>query len=145
MNPRPQRQRPGRSSPVGRAPLQPSPEQIKVGDQVAAPSPADSQTPEPRQSQTPAVPESGSAEIPKWQRMVRKEARLRADQADELARLCRRLAAQRNDRTERITDNTLIRVAIDKLLEHADQLAGDTETELRNSVTTGLRESQSSE
>ena len=139
MNPRPQRQRPGHSSPVGRAPLEPSPEQIKVGDQVVAPSPADSQTPEPRQSQTPVVPNSESPEVPKWRRMVRKEARVRADQVDELARLGRRLAAGRHDRTERITDNTLIRIALDVLLEQADQLDGDTEDELRKSVTHRLR------
>lgn len=95
MNPRPQRQRPGRSSPVGRAPLQPSPEQIKVGDQVAAPPPADSQTPERRKSASSAVPDSGGSDGPKWQRMVRKEARIRADQADELTRLCRRLSSHR--------------------------------------------------
>lgn len=140
MNPRPQRQRPGRSSPVGRAPLQPSPEQIKVGDQVAAPPPADSQTPERRKSASSAVPDSGGSDGPKWQRMVRKEARIRADQADELTRLCRRLSSHRADRTERLTDNTVIRVALDLLLEHADQLDGDTEDELRNSVTRKLRE-----
>lgn len=43
-------------------------------------------------------------------------------------------------RTERLTDNTVIRVALDLLLEHADQLDGDTEDELRNSVTRKLRE-----
>ena len=140
MNPRPQRQRPGHSSPVGRAPLEPSPEQIKVGDQVTAPSPAESQTPEPRKSQSSELPDSGTAEVPKWRQMVRKEARIRADQADELTRICRRLSSGRNDRTERLTDNTLIRVALDLLLERADQLDGDTEAELRNSVTSRVPE-----
>lgn len=127
MNPRPQRQRPGASSPVGRPTLKPEPEQLKVGNHITASSPA--------QSQTSEVPESVSSELPKYQSLVRKEARLRADQSDELSQLCRHLARGRTDRSERITDNTLIRVAIDLLLTHADQLHGDTEDELRESVT----------
>ena len=40
-------------------------------------------------------------------------------------------------------DNTLIRVAIDLLLEGADQLRGATETELRNSASLRLQHSGS--
>jgi hypothetical protein len=36
---------------------------------------------------------------------------------------------------ERITDNTLIRVAVDLLLTRADQLRGSTEDELRKSLS----------
>lgn len=130
MTPRPQRQRPGSSSPVGRPPLRPEPEPIKVGDQVAASPPAYPQIPE--------VPESQSSVLPKYQTLIRKEARLRGDQVDALSRLRRRLHRARTDRTERITDNTLVRVAVDLLLAHADTLHGDTEDELRNSVTSEL-------
>jgi len=70
--------------------------------------------------------------------MVRIEGRLRPDQVEALARLRRHLAAQRTQRTERWTDNTLVRVAVDLLLAHADRLHGNTEDELRESV---LRES----
>jgi hypothetical protein len=75
------------------------------------------------------------SQTPKWQRLERKELRLRADQLDELARLRRTLNRQRGGEGERITENTLIRVAVDLLLKQADALRGSTEDELRNSVT----------
>jgi hypothetical protein len=75
------------------------------------------------------------SQTPKWQRLERKELRLRADQLDELARLRRALNRQRRGEGERITENTLIRVAVDLLLKQADALQGRTEDELRNSVT----------
>jgi hypothetical protein len=75
------------------------------------------------------------SQTPKWQRLERKELRLRADQLDELARLRRALNRQRGGEGERITENTLIRVAVDMLLSQAGKLRGSTEDELRNSVT----------
>ena len=81
---------------------------------------------------TTAVTES---QLPKWQRLERKELRLRADQLDELARLRRTLNRQRAGDGERITENTLIRVAVDVLLTRSDRLRGTTEDELRKSVT----------
>ncbi len=47
-------------------------------------------------------------------------------------------------KAERITENTLIRVAIDLLLAHADELRGSTEDELRESVTSELAHSRTS-
>lgn len=79
--------------------------------------------------------------MPKYRTFVRKDARVRGDQADALAQLRRRLSSGRVDRSERITDNTLIRVAVDLLLEQSDGLAGETEEELTESVTHGLRNS----
>lgn len=70
----------------------------------------------------------------RWQQLERKEARLGAEQWDELSRLTRQLNRARAGAGERITDNTLIRVAIDLLLEHRDVLRGTTEDELRRSV-----------
>jgi hypothetical protein len=67
--------------------------------------------------------------------LERKELRLRADQLDELARLRRGLNRQRGGEGERITENTLIRVAVDLLLARTGQLRGTTEDELRQSVT----------
>lgn len=90
-------------------------------------------TPEVPDSRVSEVPELGGAG-PKWQRLQRKEARLREDQVAELARLRRRLSRQRSQRPEPLTDNTLIRVAVDLLLEHADELQGDTEDQLRESM-----------
>lgn len=71
---------------------------------------------------------------------MRKESRLRQDQADELSRAVRRLNQARRGSDggisgERITDNTLIRVAVDLLLTRADQLRGRTEDELRKSLS----------
>jgi hypothetical protein len=86
------------------------------------------------------VPEVGTtgeteSQTPKWKGLERKELRLRADQLDELARLRRTLNRQRAGDGERITENTLIRVAVDMLLSRADRLRGTTEDELRKSVT----------
>jgi len=86
----------------------------------------------PRDAGTAGVTES---QIPKWQRLERKELRLRADQLDELARIRRALNRQRGGEGERITENTLIRVAVDMLLGRAGKLRGTTEDELRKSVT----------
>lgn len=111
--------------------LEPRVEQLRVGHD----SDTDSQTPEVTDSQTPEVPESVSDSGPRYTRMVRKEARVRPDQADALAALRRRVADQRQQRVEPITDNTLLRIAVDLLLARGDELTGDTEDELRDSVT----------
>lgn len=66
---------------------------------------------------------------------VRKETRLREDQMDALAAKARQINRNKTDGGERLTDNTLIRIAVDLLLARADKLAGSTEEELRNSVS----------
>lgn len=87
-------------------------------------------------SASPEVPHSDTAELPKYLRMERRDLRLREDQIDALAALRRRIAGRRRpgERDERITDNTLVRVAIDLLLAHRDQLGGATEDQLRESA-----------
>jgi hypothetical protein len=74
--------------------------------------------------------------VPKYLRLVRHDLRARTDQLEEIATLRRRVLAARapGERRERITDNTLIRVAIDLLLAHGDELTGATEDQLRESV-----------
>ena len=47
---------------------------------------------------------------------MRKECRLRPDQLDALTALARRLNRERKGKGERITENTLIRFALDRLL-----------------------------
>jgi len=64
----------------------------------------------------------------------RKETRLRDDQYGRLTTASRRLNKHRKGRGERITENTLIRVAIDLLLDREGQLQGISESELRKSV-----------
>lgn len=61
--------------------------------------------------------------------LTRKEVRLRDDQYDELTHLARQLNRQRTGTSERITENTLIRVAIDHLLKNKKLLGGSTESE----------------
>ena len=76
--------------------------------------------------------------VPKFARLTRKEARVREDQYAALSTLSRTLMRRRRVKDERITENTLIRVAIDLLIAHQDQLRGATEDELRESVTSTL-------
>lgn len=64
----------------------------------------------------------------------RKETRLRVDHISRLTEEARRLNRAKGAGGERITENTLIRVAIDLLLVHSNQLAGVNEDELRKSV-----------
>ena len=84
------------------------------------------------QSSSPApTPEAGR---PRYLTLMRKEARITPTQADELSRLVRLLNRARFGQGERITDNTLIRVAIGLLLERVDELHGTTEAELFQSL-----------
>jgi hypothetical protein len=59
-----------------------------------------------------------------------KQALIRSDQQTGLDHLARQLHDARSVKGERITANTLLRVAIDGLLEHGDQLYGDNEIQL---------------
>jgi len=81
---------------------------------------------------------SPNAALPRYLQLIRKESRLRQDQADQLSREVRRINQGRQGRHgavgERITDNTLIRVAVDLLLARAGELNGTTEDTLRQSV-----------
>lgn len=69
---------------------------------------------------------------------VRSEAQLRPAQQNALTDLKRTVQAARSSKPERITNNTLIRIAVDGLLEHQDGICGDTEDELRESFLTHL-------
>ena len=72
--------------------------------------------------------------MPPYLRFERKEARLRDDQLTELTLRARRLNKLKNPDADRITDNTLIRVAVDLLLARADELVGGDEAALRRSL-----------
>ncbi len=71
---------------------------------------------------------------PKYPRLLRFEVALRPEQRDQLAELARELQAARTSKEERITANTVVRVAVDYLLAHQEDLAGNTEDELRQSI-----------
>lgn len=72
--------------------------------------------------------------MPRYATMARLEARVRPDQASALTELRRRVAANRENKAERITDNTLLRLAVDLLLENADRIHGNTEDEMRRAL-----------
>lgn len=80
------------------------------------------------------TPEQTNSETAKYLRLERKEVRLRLAQLDDLTAITRRLNRARKGKGERLTENTLIRVAIDLLLENTDQLQGITEDELLASL-----------
>ena len=89
-------------------------------------------------TQSIELTESDSSILPKYQTLDRKETRLRADQLEALNTATKGLNRKRRGKGERLTDNTLIRVAVDLLLSRADELQGMTEEELRQSL--GLTE-----
>lgn len=128
------------AGPTAPAVLPPRPPAAEPAPSAPAPRPGASAGPGRSAAPRARRPRTGTtglteSQTPKWQRLERKELRLRGDQLDELARLRRGLNRQRGGEGERITENTLIRVAVDLLLARADQLRGATEDELRQSVT----------
>ena len=82
------------------------------------------------QSRTPA----SSPGLPKYLRLERKELLIWPEQITNLSILARVLNRNRRGAGERITTNTLIRVAVALLLSRSQDLAGTTEEELRRSL-----------
>lgn len=73
--------------------------------------------------------------LPKYLALQRKEARLRGDQVDALASLARRMNRAKADKGgERITENTLIRVAVDWLLSRDEPVGASSEEEIRQGL-----------
>lgn len=138
MSSKPARQRPGGASPLGRKPLAPEVEQLHVG----RPASTETRGPVNPASTEPANHGIGESRTePRYAQYVRKEARVRDDQAAALVVLRKKVAGQRTAKVEPITDNVLIRLAVDLLLANSGRLHGDTEDELRaallGSVDTG--------
>ncbi|MEV4902886.1 hypothetical protein AB0K08_16295 [Citricoccus sp. NPDC055426] len=84
--------------------------------------------------ETGDVGTGNSADGPRYLTFMRKEARIAQTQADQLSSIARSLNMARKGRGERITDNTLIRIAIGLLLERRDELNGTTEAALFRSL-----------
>ena len=82
----------------------------------------------------PAKRAKKAPEGPLYLRLIRKEARLREDQIESLRKLARRLSRSRTNSGERLTENTLLRVAVDLLLSRANELTGTTESQIRKSA-----------
>ena len=72
--------------------------------------------------------------LPPYLTFERKETRLRPEQVTSLNVKARELNKTKDPEADRITDNTLIRVAVDLLLSRAGDLAGGDESLLRKSV-----------
>ena len=68
-----------------------------------------------------------SEERPKW-------VPLREDQHSELSVIARELMLARSRKAERITENTVIRLAVDLVIRHPELLTGDTEDDLRTNM-----------
>lgn len=80
---------------------------------------------------------------PAYDELVRKEARLRSEQIEEIARLRRRLNSTRNaaekplpteQRSPSLQDHVITRAAITYLLENADAIDGWTEEGILESL-----------
>lgn len=93
----------------------------------------ESETTKQPEQQLPKLTEPETLRVPKYLTLERKEVRLSASQLDALTMITRRLNRSRAGRGERITDNTLIRVAIEMLIQHSTKLEGITEEELLES------------
>lgn len=101
----------------------------KAAEPAPAPAPA-----QPARSQSKTKPQRPADAGPRYLEFQRKEARFTDQQYQDLTVLSRRLNKARQGSGERITENTLIRVAVDLLLQGQDRLKGATEGELRKSV-----------
>jgi hypothetical protein len=119
---------------------------IEVRDQEVEVSAPQSASAPVRQDATPRVALQSSRRDPvaasepdvlggaTFLRFVRKDTRLREDQLESLTANARRLNRKRRSSGPRVTENTLIRVAVDLLLDRIDKASGDDEAALLESV-----------
>lgn len=107
-------------------PAPPAVERPEAGERINAPA--------PRPKAAEKAAKAGRTGV-RYYELERKETRLRSQQVEDLNAFARRLSKKREAGSgERITENTLIRIAVDLLLERKGDLAGDNEAELRKSV-----------
>lgn len=119
-------------------------------DALAAPVPSQSEVTKPQtrvprfsaagapSQRTPAAAEEAApvahGSSVRFDDFIRKEARLRPDQISALTERARALNRAKGPAGERITENTLIRVAVDLLLAKGDLLVGRSEVELLRAI-----------
>jgi hypothetical protein len=101
---------------------------------------AEIQASEVSKSESKVFTESVTNKIPKYLTLERKEVRLPSEHIDELTRLVRRLNRQRKGKDERITENTLIRVAVSLLADFGEKIEGNNESELLDSLRKAISE-----
>lgn len=101
----------------------------------AQPKTVADQAPSGRASQSPSRPATQpNDDSGNYRHLVRKETRLREDQQNQLTVQARRLNRAKAAGTPRITDNTLIRVAVDLLLARIERASGDDEADILGSL-----------
>lgn len=115
-----------------------------VAPAPTAPGPAAQAAPKPRKTQKATPAKKPATQEPAatkelaggvgYDKLEAKAARIHERQVTALADLARRLNKQRAGEGHRITENTLIRLGIDLLLERSDELTGTTEAELAASL-----------
>ncbi len=98
--------------------------------QQPTPTPENSNTLKVLNSSTPTLANPETPPLPKYLTLENKAVRLRSDQIDDLAALSKTLNRSRKSQGERITENTLIRIAIDLLLTRGN-VHGTTEEEIK--------------
>jgi pyruvate/2-oxoglutarate dehydrogenase complex dihydrolipoamide acyltransferase (E2) component len=91
-------------------------EEAEALEEASAPKEERAEEAPPAQASPP-----GERPLPPYLTYVRKECRLRPDQLDALTALARKLNRERKGKGERITENTLIRWAVDMLISHLSQ------------------------
>jgi hypothetical protein len=101
--------------------------------QHPTPIPENSNTLKVLNSITPTLATPETPPLPKYLTLENKAVRLRSDQIDALAALSKTLNRSRKSQGERITENTLIRIAIDLLLTRGE-IYGTTEEEIRDNL-----------
>ena len=89
--------------------------------------------PQRRNSEPTKAPTESDANGPRYLSFVRKDTRIRSDQLEQLTLHARRLN-RASSGPVRVTENTLIRVAIDLLLACIDDASGADENEIRESL-----------
>ena len=130
-------QEPSAARPAGQAvpePVEPAPELAPRAQQEPVPAAPKQAAPQPEKAagERATAAEPKAAKKPSWEEMDRKEVRVYGDQVLALTTLRMKINKGKKG-PERITDNTLIRTAIDLLLQHQDELGGVTENEIRAS------------
>lgn len=105
-----------------------------IGKQVETVPVPDTKAPIKPAEQAKPAPSAPDADVPKWLTFEPKPTRQRRDQLDWIEAKRKELNALRGRAGERLTDNTLIRVAIDLLIVNGERLQGTTEAELRASL-----------
>lgn len=138
-------QQPATPAPAGRAdapaqpapaPVTPQPAPAQVSEPAAQERPATarstSRTTKPARSSQPKSgpktgPKTGGAVSRKWDEYEAKTARLRPDQRLQLTTIARQLTLAKKGAGEKITDNTLIRVAVDILIAESPRLLEDNQ------------------